>query len=210
MQIAIIGAGNVGKALGRRLAVAGHEIVYGVRDPAKDYGVPPAAVREVRAAAAAGVILLATPWDATEAACRTLGPVQGRIIVDCTNPLGMTESGLGLVVGHATSGAERVAGWCPGASVYKSFNQTGFEIMADPGRYQPKPVMFVAGDDARRKPTVLGLVRDVGFEAIDAGPLSSARLLEPYAMVWIEQVVKFGADRNFAFALARPAAVSDT
>jgi hypothetical protein len=209
MQIAIVGAGNVGKALGKRLALAGHEIVYGVRDPAKDYGLGSAAVRDVPGAATAGVILLSTPWDATEAACRALGPLQGKIIVDCTNPLAVTARGLGLIVGHSTSGGELVAGWCPGASVYKTFNQTGFEVMADPGRYHPKPVMFVAGDDASRKPTVLGLVRDVGFEAVDAGPLAAARLLEPYGMVWIEQVVKFGADRNFAFALARPAGVSN-
>lgn len=204
MQIAIIGAGNVGKALGQRLAMAGHETIYGVRDPAKDYGVPSASVRDVRSASAAAVILLSTPWNATEQACRALGPVQGKIIVDCTNPLGMTQQGLGLVVGHVTSGGEMVAGWCPGAFVFKTFNQTGYEIMADPGRYQPTPVMFVAGDDAGRKPTVLALVRDVGFEAADAGPLSSARLLEPFAMVWIDQVLKRGADRNFAFALSRP------
>jgi predicted dinucleotide-binding enzyme len=206
MQIAIIGAGNVGKALGRRLAIAGHETIYGVRDKAKDYGLPPAAVRDVRAAAAADVILLSTPWDATEQACRALGPVQGKVIIDCTNPLGMTNQGLDLVIGHSTSGGEMVAGWCAGASVFKTFNQTGYEIMADPGRFQPRPVMFVAGDDARRKPMVLALVRDVGFEAVDAGPLNVARLLEPYAMVWIDQVVKRGADRNFAFALARPGA----
>jgi predicted dinucleotide-binding enzyme len=92
--------------------------------------------------------------------------------------------------------------------VFKTFNQTGYEIMADPARFQPQPVMFVAGDDAGRKPTVLALVRDVGFDAVDAGPLSSARLLEPFAMVWIDQVVKRGADRNFAFALARPGATT--
>jgi hypothetical protein len=209
MQISIIGAGNVGKALGRRLAIAGHETIYGVRDPAKDYGLPPAAVRDVRSAAAADVILLSTPWNATEQACRTLGMVQGKIVIDCTNPLGMTEQGLGLVIGHSSSGGEMVAGWCRGASVFKTFNQTGYEIMADPGRFQPPPVMFVAGDDDRRKPAVLGLVGDVGFEAVDAGPLRSARLLKPYAMVWIDQVVKRGADRNFAFALARPASRQD-
>jgi predicted dinucleotide-binding enzyme len=136
--------------------------------------------------------------------------VAGKIVIDCTNPLGMTAQGLGLVVGHSTSGGEMVAGWCPGASVFKSFNQTGYEIMADPGRYQPKPVMFVAGDDTARKPAVLALVRDVGFEAVDAGPLDVARLLEPYAMVWIDQVVKRGADRNFAFALARPGVATRT
>jgi predicted dinucleotide-binding enzyme len=156
------------------------------------------------AAAAAEVILLSTPWTATEDACRSMGDIRGKIVIDCTNPLGMSKDGFGLVVGHTISGGEMVAGWCRGAFVFKSFNQTGFEIMADPTRFQPKPVMFVAGDDARHKPTVLGLVADAGFEARDAGPLASARLLEPYAMVWIDQVMKRAADRDFAFALARP------
>lgn len=206
MKIAVVGAGNVGKALGKRLAATGHGVVYGVRDPARADGVPPGSARPAaEAAAAAEVLLIATPWNATEAACRGLGDLGGRIVIDCTNPLGMTGGGLGLVLGHATSGGEKVAEWCPGAHVFKTFNQTGFEIMADPTRFRPAPVMFVAGDSAAHKPAVLGLVRDVGFEAVDAGPLASARLLEPYAMVWIDQVVKRGAPRDFAFALARPA-----
>jgi predicted dinucleotide-binding enzyme len=204
MRLAIIGAGNVGKALGRRLAVARHDILYGVRDPSKVRDLPAGAVRDVASAAAATeAILLCTPWTTTEEACRSMGDLRGKVVIDCTNPLGMTGDGLGLVVGHTTSGGEMVAGWCRGAFVFKSFNQTGFEIMADPGRFQPRPVMFVAGDDAAHKPAVLALVRDVGFDARDAGPLASARLLEPYAMVWIDQVLKRGAGRDFAFALAR-------
>jgi predicted dinucleotide-binding enzyme len=206
MKIAVVGAGNVGKALGRRLAAAGHDVVYGVRDPAKPVDLPAASLRTVAdAERGAEVVLLATPWKATEAVCRSLRDVGGKIVIDCTNPLGMTPDGLGLVVGHATSGGEMVAQWCPGASVFKTFNQTGFEIMADPGRLRPRPVMFVAGDSTAHKPAVLGLVRDVGFDAVDAGPLASARLLEPFAMVWIDQVLKRGAARDFAFALARPA-----
>ena len=62
------------------------------------------------------------------------------------------------------------------------------------------PTMFVAGDDAGRKAVVLGLVRDLGFEAIDAGPLANSRLLEAFAMLWIEQALARGAGRRFAFA----------
>ena len=204
MRIAIVGAGQVGKALGQRLDLAGHTVRYGVRDPARAAVLPGGPGVAVAAAVAASEgVLLATPWTATQAACAAMGELQGRIVVDCTNPLGMVDGGLGLTLGHVTSGGETVAGWCPGASVFKTFNQTGFEIMADPTRFEPRPVMFVAGDDAGRKPIVLGLVQDVGFEALDAGPLTSARLLEPYAMVWIDQVVKRGASRDFAFALAR-------
>jgi 8-hydroxy-5-deazaflavin:NADPH oxidoreductase len=101
------------------------------------------------------------------------------------------------------SGAERVAGWVAGACVFKTLNQTGAENMADAGVYHPKPVMFVAGDDAAKKPIVMGLVADLGFEAIDAGPLIAARLLEPFGMLWIELAMQHGQGREFAFAAVR-------
>lgn len=75
--------------------------------------------------------------------------------------------------------------------------------MADAHAYDPAPVMFVAGDDATAKPLVLDLVRDLDFEAIDAGPLEAARLLEPLAMLWIELAIKRGHARDFALALVR-------
>jgi hypothetical protein len=75
--------------------------------------------------------------------------------------------------------------------------------LGDAAGYPAPPAMFVAGDDAARKPLVLGLVADLGFEAIDAGPLRIARLLEPYAMLWIDQAVHRGAQTDNAFAFMR-------
>lgn len=75
--------------------------------------------------------------------------------------------------------AEQIAARVPKAAVFKTLNQTGAENMATALAYQPRPVMFVAGDDPGSKPLVLELVADLGFDAIDAGPLSVARLLEP-------------------------------
>jgi len=96
-----------------------------------------------------------------------------------------------------------IAQWAPGAAVFKTFNTTGFNNMADLSGYPDTPVMFVAGDDSARKPAVLDLVRDIGFEAIDAGPLRIARLLEPFGMLWIDQALNRGAGRDFAFAVVR-------
>lgn len=206
MQIAVIGAGNVGRALGGRWLKSGHAVTYGVRNPAdakyRDLG---AARVTTPAAAVAGVeaIVLATPWPATEAAIKSLGDLAGRIVVDCTNPLGMGPDGLELVIGHTVSAGERVAAWATGAAVFKAFNSTGASNLGDPSGYSVTPAMFVAGDDVARKSTVMGLVRDVGFEPIDAGPLKIARLLEPLAMLWIDQAMKRGAGRNFAFAVVR-------
>ncbi|UYN96232.1 MAG: NAD(P)-binding domain-containing protein [Enhydrobacter sp.] len=206
MRIAVIGAGNVGKALADRFAKAGEEVVYGVRDPAAAKHAPLTHPRlGVRdAAAGADCVVLATPWSAAEGACKAMAPLHGKIVIDCTNPLAMGPAGLGLAVGHTISGGELVAGWCVGASVFKAFNSVGFEVMKAPELLELRPVMFVAGDDEARKPQVLALVGATGFEAIDAGPLRNARLLEPLAMLWIDQAIIRRRGRDFAFALARP------
>jgi len=203
MKIGIIGAGNVGGALAEGWSRAGHEVVFGVRRPAKaDNGaVPRLAVAE--AAAGAEVVVFATPWGATEAAIGTAGDLVGKVVIDCTNPLGQTANGFGLVLGYGDSAAEHVARWARGASVFKTLNQVGFAVMREAHAFgPPRPVMFVAGDDEVRKPVVVGLVADLGFEAADGGPLRNARLLEPLGMVWIDRAMA-GRDRDFAFALTR-------
>jgi 8-hydroxy-5-deazaflavin:NADPH oxidoreductase len=209
MRIAIIGAGNVGSALGRGWSSAGEDVIYGVPNPGDSkyaslpkerLGTPPEAART------ADIIVLATPWPATEAAVKSLGDLSGKVIIDCTNPLGMGTDGLQLVLGHKTSAGEQVASWAAGASVFKTLNQIGADSMDKAALFPIRPVMFVAGDDESRKPTVLQLVTELGFEAVDAGPLRIARLLEPYGMLWIDQALNRGRGRDFAFALTeRPA-----
>jgi 8-hydroxy-5-deazaflavin:NADPH oxidoreductase len=209
MKIGIIGAGNVGGTLGRAWARKGHEVVYGVRSPqdAKTQDVVRATGPTARAgspaeAAAFGeVVLLATPWPATESAIKSMGDLRGKVVIDATNPLKPDLSGLEL--GHTTSAAERVAGWAAGAKVVKAFNTVGANIMADPVIDGRPTVMFVCGDDAAAKKAVLGLAADVGFEPIDAGPLAQARLLEPWAMLWIWLAFRGDAGRDFGFARVR-------
>jgi predicted dinucleotide-binding enzyme len=209
MRIGILGAGNVGGTLGRGWASKGHEVFFGVPRPQDPRiqelirGIGPKA-RAGTVADAAGfaeVIVLATPWQVTENAIKEAGTLAGKVVVDCTNPL--TADFSGLVLGYTTSGAEQVAGWAKGAKVYKAFNQTGFNIMGAPSLEGRRAVMFVCGDDARHKPTVLRLASDLGFEAIDAGDLAIARLLEPYAMLWIHLANAQGLGRDFAFGLLR-------
>lgn len=211
MKIGVIGAGNVGTALGENWQSKGYSVRYGVTDAndpkhvrigANRVGSP----RDI--ATWAEVIVLATPWTATEAACHGLGSITGKTVVDCTNPLAMSSSGLGLAFGFSTSGGEIVQSWCPGASVFKTLNQVGFETMSNPALTPQRPVMFVAGDDEAKKPSVLTLIGDLGFEAVDAGPLAQARLLEPFAMLWIDLAFKRGQGRDFAFSLTRPSRTS--
>ncbi len=201
MKIAIIGAGNVGQALGKSWAAKGHAVTYGVRDPAKYAGLATAPVAD--AARAAEVVLIATPWGATEAALRTAGDLAGKLVLDATNPLKMDDGGLALSLGYTTSAGEMVALWAKGAAVFKTLNTTGFGNMANAGRYPARPVMFFAGDDQKHRATVAALLSDLGFEPVDAGPMKNARLLEPYAMLWIDLAMRRGQGRDFAFALVR-------
>jgi predicted dinucleotide-binding enzyme len=206
MRIAIIGAGNVGQAIAGAWANVGHSVVFGLRDPkSAKYKQIPAAQRSTLEGAAAGAdaIVLATPWPATEAAVRQLGDLAGKIVIDCTNPLTSGAGGLALALGFETSGAERIASSAKGARVFKTLNQTGAENMAKASDFATKPAMFVAGDDEDGKRRVMQLVGDLGFEPLDAGPLKQARLLEPLAMLWIDQALIRGRGRDFAFALAR-------
>jgi 8-hydroxy-5-deazaflavin:NADPH oxidoreductase len=202
----MIGAGNVGSALGRAWLRVGQDVVFGIPDPSdpKYRALPQEKLfKPAEAARDVEIVVLATPWPATEAAVKGLGDLSGKILIDCTNPLGMGSDGLDLALGFETSGGEQVASWAVGASVFKSFNQTGAENMAKASLFPMRPVMFVAGDDEAAKPTVLSLVSKIGFDAIDAGPLRIARLLEPYGMLWIDQALNRGRGVDFAFALTR-------
>jgi predicted dinucleotide-binding enzyme len=209
MKIGIIGAGSVGGTLGQAWARKGHDVFFGVRKPQDDktrrlvqsIGSKARAGTVAEAAAFGQVIVLATPWQAAEAAVRAAGDLTGKALIDCTNPLKPDVSG--LEVGFGTSGAERVAQWARGAKVFKAFNTTGSNNMADPVIDGIRTVMFVCGDDEAMKPTILRLATDVGFEAVDAGKLVQARLLEPWAMLWIHLAFSGSVGREFAFALLR-------
>lgn len=207
MRIAIIGAGNVGGAIAHGLKGKGHDLTLGARDPdsAPSQALAAATGASVhvpaRAAELAEIVVLALPWGAAEMAVRDLGDLSGKIVVDCMNPIGRTAAGMGLTVGHGTSGGEIVQGWLPGARVVKTLNQVGAEIMADAGRLAQRPVMFMAGNDDAAKASVGQMLTDLGFEALDAGDITRARLLEPFGMVWINQALMRGKGRMWAFAV---------
>jgi predicted dinucleotide-binding enzyme len=96
-----------------------------------------------------------------------------------------------------------VASWARGAHVVKAFNTVGANIMSNPRFGQVAPVLFYCGDDAGAKKTVHGLVAELGFDAVDAGPLTQARLLEPFALLWISLAYGAGLGREIAFQLLR-------
>jgi predicted dinucleotide-binding enzyme len=154
VRIGIIGAGNVGSALGRGWSARGHAVTFGVRQPsdARVQAAVEAAGGRARAAtireatADAEVVVLATPWPATRDAIQAAGNLSGRVLIDATNPL--TDDFSALVLGHTTSGGEEVARWAPGVRVVKAFNTIGAQHMTDPRVGGERATMFLCGDDA--------------------------------------------------------------
>jgi 8-hydroxy-5-deazaflavin:NADPH oxidoreductase len=136
-KIAMIGGGNVGGTLGRRFAGLGHDVIFGSRDPhgqkmqalLAELGTGACSAPVGEAVAAADVVFLATPWSATEETLRAAGDLSGKVLVDCTNPLG---PGMQLMVGLTTSAGEQVASWAQRTRVVKALNSIGAAIMADP------------------------------------------------------------------------------
>ena len=207
VAIGILGSGTVGATLGDRFAARGHEVIYGVRDPGADrirelLDGHPGRARAVgldEVAATAPVLLLAVPWEAVESTLEKTGPLDGKILIDATNPL--LPNLAGLAVTGDDSGGESVARLARGARVVKAFNTIGSAGMADPvygGRAAFLPV--VADDDEARE-TVVELARDLGFDAIDFGPLRHARYTEALAMSWIWLAHRGGEGADFAFLL---------
>lgn len=203
MDIGIIGKGSVGKALAAGWIKAGHAVTIGARDPESDAAQQVgrdtgANIASIPAAAGADIIVLATPWAATQDAVRTCGNLAGHVVIDCTNPLKPDLSGLEGDV----SGAERIATWAPDALIVKAFNTIGANIMADPTFGDDRAVLPYCGDDADAKAKVHTLASDLGFEPIDAGALAAARDLESFALLWIHLAIG-GLGREFAFKIMR-------
>jgi predicted dinucleotide-binding enzyme len=201
MKIAIIGAGNVGRALGGAWR-SDHHITYGLRAPDDPKYADLAApiTTNDKAVACSDVVALCTPWQGTERAVKSCGALAGKVLIDCTNPL--TPDFTALEIGHTTSGAEQIAAWAPGARVCKAMNQIGAPMMDHP-QLPSAPVMLTCGDDNDAKEITRGLVSELGFETIDLGDLTMARLLEPYGLIWIQLALRRGLGTGFAFGLLR-------
>lgn len=205
MKIAVIGAGDVGGALGLRFAEVGHSVVYGVRNPTADAHRHLLRVANTSAAivadavAQADAVALSVPWGAVEQALADCGPLDGKILIDCTNPI--REDFGGFAIGQTTSGAEEIARMRPEAKVVKCFNTTGFENMRDPVYEDGSSVMFAASDHDDAREIAVGLAGQIGFDPIALGSLAMARQLEQLAWLWIHIAVKEGRGTGFGFAL---------
>ena len=210
MQIGIIGTGNVGSALGQAFAGQGHNIMFGSRDPNNERvqdilakAGETASAGSVQDAVEFGeVVVLAVPWHAAQDIVESVASsLDGKIVIECSNPLKSDMSGLSVEPG--TSAAELVASWAPGAKVIKAFNNTGAGNFLNP-MYGTEPMsMFICGDDLEAKSTVGDLAAQIGFDVVDCGSLTAAQLLEGLAMLWISLAYRQQMGPNIGFKLLR-------
>jgi 8-hydroxy-5-deazaflavin:NADPH oxidoreductase len=201
-HIAILGAGNVGRALAQNLIALGDSVFFGVPEPRKyadvatQLGARIGSVEE--AIAGATIVILAVPYPAALQIAAQVVDWNDRILIDASNPI--APGFAGLSVGTTTSAAEQIAQRATHARVVKCFNVTGAENMADPRTGSAHVFMPAAGDDAGARASVVALATRMGFDAVDAGPLSAARYLEPFAMTWIHLAYARGQGRSWAFS----------
>jgi NADPH-dependent F420 reductase len=176
MRIAVIGTGRMGSGLGQALA-QNHEIVMGSRDPekaaevARNIGAAGGA-RYAEAASDADIVVLAVPWGAVEETLTELGDLSGKIVIDITNPYGA-----GGPIDVEPSSSEEVQRLAPGAKVVKGWNTVYSRNLIAPDFDGVAASVFICGDDAKAKDTVLRLAKEIGFDAVDVGPLSTAARL---------------------------------
>jgi len=206
MNICIIGAGNVGGALGRIWASKGHAIIFGVRNPdsintkhslelsggiAKAYFIK-------EAVKMADVIVLATPWEAVPEVVFQILDLHDKILIDCTNPIRPNPE---WPLSQETSAAEEIAKRLPGFKVVKAFNTIGAANFGDVHFGTEQADGFMCGDDVKAKEIAAQLANDAGLHAVDVGGLRNAELLEAMAKLWTAIAYQQGIGPKIAFKL---------
>jgi 8-hydroxy-5-deazaflavin:NADPH oxidoreductase len=201
VPIGILGSGLMGGKLGTLFARAGHEVAFSyarsnaklnrlVRDAKGDAraGTPREAAED------ADAILLAVHWLRIEDVLNQAGDLSQKVILTCSLP--MNANNTALMIGQTTSGAEELAKKTPKAKVVCGFNTVPSEVLFGvyaARRKAKRPSLVYCGDDARSKRVAASLIRDLGFEPVDAGPLRIARYIEPFALL-MAQLAYEGAD----------------
>ena len=207
MNIAIIGSGNVGRALATSAIRSGHTVTVSsasgdtAKKLAEETGAKAAASNRA-AAEGAELVVLAVPYTAMVDVLDDLGPaLAGKIVVDATNPLKADYSGLAI---EGTSGAEEIQARLPQSRVVKAFNTQFASRQTDPRIAGLNVDGFVAGDDEEAKAVVLDLVKGMGFNPIDAGQLAMSRALEAMAFLNISLQIKNGWSWQAGWKLVGP------
>ena len=191
MRVGILGSGLMGGKLGTIFARAGHEVVFSyarggqkLEMLARDAGGKARAGTPREAAQEADAVLLAVHWSRIEDVLSQTGDLSGKVIVTCSLP--MNDDNTELVVAHTSSGAEELAKMIPKARVVAAFQTVPSEVLFgvyEARRKARRPSLAYCGDDDSGKGVAAELIRDVGFDPVDAGPLRVARYTEPFALL---------------------------
>jgi len=191
MRVGILGSGLMGGKLGTIFAGAGHEVVFSyARSKQKLERLAREAKGKARpgtpreAAQEADAVLLAVHWSRIDDVLNQAGDLSGKVIVTCSLP--MNDDDTELVVAHSSSGAETLARRLPKARVVSAFNTVPSEVLFgvyEARRKASRPGLVYCGDDRSGKNLTAKMIRDVGFDPVDAGPLRIARYTEPFALL---------------------------
>jgi 8-hydroxy-5-deazaflavin:NADPH oxidoreductase len=191
MRVGILGSGLMGGKLGTIWARAGHEVVFSyarsdekLKKLARDAKgkARPGSPRE--AAQEADALLLAVHWSRLDDVLKQTGDLSGKVIVTCSLPMNADDTG--LVIAHTSSGAEELAKTIPKARVVSAFGTVPSEVLFDvydARRKTKRPSLVYCGDDKKAKAVAAELIRDAGFDPVDAGPLRIARYTEPFTLL---------------------------
>jgi 8-hydroxy-5-deazaflavin:NADPH oxidoreductase len=212
MRVGILGSGLMGGKLGTIFARAGHEVMFSyarskekLKRLAREAGGNARAGTPGEAAAESDLLLLAVHWSRFADVLQQAGDLSGKILVSCSLPMNADDTG--LMVAHTSSGAEELARMVPKARIVSAFNTVPSEVLFgvfEARRKAGGPSLVYCGDEAKAKRVVAGLIRDAGFDPVDAGPLRIARYTEPFALLIAQLAYEGKGGPALAYRFVRP------
>jgi predicted dinucleotide-binding enzyme len=211
MRIGILGSGLMGGKLGTIFARAGHEVVFSyarserkLERLARKAGAKARAGTPREAARDSRVLLLAVHWSRVGDVLKKSGDLSGKVVITCSLPMNADDTD--LVVAHNSSGAEKLAKKIPRARVVSAFGTVPSEVLFDvfeARRRARRPSLVYCGDDSRSKRVAARLIRDAGFDPVDAGPLRTARYTEPFTLLMARLAYEGKGGPEVAYRLER-------
>jgi len=211
MRVGILGSGLMGAKLGTIWARAGHDVVFSyartdqkLQKLAREAGRNAKAGTPADAAREADALLLAVHWSRVDDVLKQAGDLSGKTIVTCSLPMNADDSA--LAIAHTSSGAEALAKKVPQARVVSAFGTVPSEVFFDvfaARRKKVRPSLVYCGDDAKSKKVAAELIRDVGFDPVDAGPLRIARYTEPFTLLMAQLAYEGDEGPELAYRFER-------
>jgi 8-hydroxy-5-deazaflavin:NADPH oxidoreductase len=210
MKVGVLGSGLMGGKLGTIFARAGHDVVFSyarsdrkLKRLAKEAGKTASAGTPADAATDADALLLAVHWSRVDDVLRQAGSLSGKVLISCSIPMNATDTS--LAIAHTSSGAEALAKKAKRAKVVSAFGTVPSEVLFDvfASRRRAKPSLLYCGNDTAAKAVAAQLIADAGFDPVDAGPLRTARYLEPFTLAIAQLAYESDGGPEIAYRIER-------